>query len=58
MCRKLYFSLYLTLTSSVYRHQLSSACSLNRLCVGLLTHYDKPSIGASALFVCLQTATD
>lgn len=58
MWRELYFSLYLSLTSSVYPHQLSSACSLNRLCVELLTHYDKPSIGASALFVCLQTATD
>lgn len=58
MWRKLCFSLYLRLTSSVYPHQLSSACSLNRLCVELLTHYDKPSIGASALFVCLQTATD
>lgn len=46
------------LTSGVYPHQLSSACFLNRLCVELLTHYDNPSIGASALFVCLQTATD
>lgn len=46
------------MTNSVYPHQLSSACSLNRLCVELLTHYDKPSIGASALFVCLQTATN
>lgn len=58
MWRKLYFSLYLILTCSVYPHQLSSACSLNKLCVELLTHYDKPSFGASALFVCLQTATD
>lgn len=58
MWRKLYFSLHLSLTGSVYPHQLSPACSLNRLCVELLTHYDKPSIGASALFVCLQTATD
>ncbi len=55
---KIYFSVYLSLTGSVYPHQLSSACSLNRLCVELLTHYDKPSFGASALFVCLQTAAD
>lgn len=58
MWRKLYFSLYPGLTNSVYPHQLSSPCSLNRLCVELLTHYDKPSIGASAVFVRLQTATD
>lgn len=58
MWRKLYFSLYPSLTNSVYLQELSSPCSLNRLCVELLTHYDKPSIGASAVFVCLQTATD
>lgn len=50
ICGGTVLSLCLNLTSSVYPHQLSSACFLNRLCVELLTHYDEPSIGASALF--------